>query len=174
MKTRYVRCVVALVCVLGVVPRQVGSANGPSTYRYSRVVGGHTLTITIEVGQFDSALHHIEHVSTNAGYRIDGEIPIGNDGTTTATTEFKRLEISWDGKNVKLPRRAWSAIFNVPLQLIRYDHNTSGFAVLPADDGSAVLLIFKTGLADVGPEQAWLFVDRNGNWRRFYSRIAED
>lgn len=153
---------------------QLRAADNGSTYSYNKILAGHALAITIQVGPFDATAHQVKHVSVDAGYRIDDQIPIGNDGATTATTEFKRLDITWDGKKVSLPRSAWSAIFNVPLRRIAPDENTTGFAIVPSDDGSAVLLIFKTGLAEVGPEEAWLVVTENGTWKRFDSRRAED
>lgn len=147
----------------------------PTKYRFEKTVNGQRIAVVLEIGPFDSRGHTITHISSNGGYLVDGQRPIGNDGATHATTEFKRCDIYWNGKKIKLPRNAWSSIFNVPLRAIDpLTESGTGFAIIPSIDGSSVLFYFGTGLADVGLEKAWLVVDRDCNWRKFHSWEAGD
>lgn len=144
-------------------------------YQFEKTVNGQRIVVMLEIGPFDSHGHTVRHVSSDAGYLVDGERPIGNDGATHAATEFKRCDIYWNGKKVKLPRKAWSSIFNVPLKAINpLTELGTGFAIVPSIDGLSILLYFGTGLADVDLEKAWLVVDRDGKWRKFHSWEVAD
>ena len=88
---------------------------------------------------------------------------MGNYGDSSATTEFKHFEISWNGKNIHLDKASYYSIFNIPLNLIvPGETNAAGFAIIPAQDGRSLLFYFKSEEGPV-PEQVWLVVDSAGN-----------
>jgi hypothetical protein len=169
-------CVAASTVIAWLAFRPFAFGTEPATkYNFEKTVNGQRIAVVLEIGPFDSHQHKVRHVSSNAGYLIDGQRSIGNDGATHATTEFKRCDIFWNGKKIKLDRNAWSSIFNVPLKAIDpLTQSGTGFAIIPSIDGSSILFYFGTGLADVGLEKAWLAVDRDGRWRKFHSWEAGD
>ena len=140
-------------------------------YSFEREVNGQEIKVIFEVGPFDEKAHEIKYVSPDVGYEIDGQRPIGNQGTRRAYTEFKRFDISWNGKQVSLERRAWSSIFDVPVKPIDPLSDASvGFAIIPAIDGSSLLFYFRPHSGDSGsPEQAWLIVNKDGTWKKFHN-----
>src|SRR5438552_383888 len=146
------------------------ASENADTYRFAKMINGQKISVVLEVGPFNAGAHRVKHVSISAGYRVDSERPIGNDGDTEARTEFRRFEVYWNDKKVPLQRRAYSAIFNVPLSPIeRLGTNDRGFAIIPSIDGSSLLFHFRPNTGASEPEEAWLVVDRTGIWRKFHS-----
>ena len=135
----------SLICCLVIQ----GGTDG--SYHFARVVAGQKLSVIIQTGPFDATLHKIKRMK--AGVLIDGARPMGNDGDSTATTEFKRFEISWNGKNIHLDKASYSPVFNIPPNLIvPGETNAAGFAIIPAQDGRSLLFYFKSEGGPV-PEQ---------------------
>jgi hypothetical protein len=161
--------VVFVLCVL--LCRGLLGAEEPTTYRFEETVNSQTITIELETGAFDPKAHRVKHISISAGYSVDGQRPIGNQGGTKAVSEFKRFDISWNGKRVSLDRVAWSSIFNVPLIAIQpLSSEPAGLAVIPSPDGSSILFYFRPHSGDAeDPEEAWLVIDRKGKWQKFHS-----
>ena len=143
-------------------------AGTKDSYHFARVVADQQLSVVIQTGPFDATLHNIKR--TKAGVLIDGARPMGNDGDSTATTEFKRFEISWNGKNIHLDKASYSSVFNIPVNLIVPGETTAaGFAIIPSEDGRSLLFYFKSEGGPV-PEQVWLVSsDSTGTWKRFHS-----
>ena len=146
-------------------------ADEPSHYQFEQKVNGQNIIVLLTTGPFDVKAHKVTHKSISEGYFIDGQRPLGNQGGTTAITEFKRFDISWNGTHVFLPRHVWSTVFNVPLVPIRpMSEETAGLAIVPAIDGSSVLFYFRPHSGDAeDPEEAWLFINRDGTWKKFHS-----
>jgi hypothetical protein len=145
----------------------VMTAGTNSSYHFARAVAGQQLSVVIQTGPFDATMHDVKR--TPAGVLIDGTRPMGNDGDSAATTEFKRFEISWNGKDIHLDKASYYSIFNIPLNVIvPGETNSAGFAIIPAQDGRSLLFYFKSEGGPV-PEQVWLVVDSAGTWKRFHS-----
>ena len=145
----------------------VAKGNPNSQYHFARTVQGQKLSVILEIGPFDAIHHDIKHTGT--GVLVDGSRPMGNDGDSTASTEFKRFVISWNGNDIHLVKASYSPIFNVPLKLIvPGESSTSGFAIIPSQDGRALLFYFRSEGGPT-PEQVWLVVDSSGKWKRFHS-----
>ena len=159
-----------LLLVIVLSPHVVSATDNAAAYRFDKMINGQKISVVLEVGPFNAGAHRVKHVSISAGYRVDSERPIGNDGDTEARTEFRRFEVYWNDKKVPLQRRAYSAIFNVPLSPIeRLGTNDRGFAIIPSIDGSSLLFHFRPNTGASEPEEAWLVVDRSGIWRKFHS-----
>src|SRR5213594_3170139 len=78
------------------------ASENADTYRFAKMVNGQQITVLMQIGPFDPKAHQIKYISEDIGNEIDGERPIGNQGTQKAHTEFKRLEVSWNGKTIEL------------------------------------------------------------------------
>ena len=166
MNARYL--IVSLVTGWQIASQFALSAEELTRYRFDKTINGQKITVVVEIGPFDAQQHSIKHLSTEEGYLIDGQRPIGNDGDTEAVTEFKRLEVYWNDKKVPLARESYSSIFNVPLHTIapRTD-SRAGFTITASIDGSSVLIYFRPDVGDGEPDEAWLIVSRSGEWKKF-------
>lgn len=152
-------------------PLLISGGEKVAPFEYTKAVAGQKILVVLQFGQFDPKAHEVRHISREVGYLVDGQRPIGTDGAVTARTEFKQLEISWNGKRVPIARSAWSSIFNVPMRFVNpVKSNESGFSIVPSLDGSAVMLYFRPDVGDAEePEEAWLVIDSHGKWRKFHS-----
>ena len=159
------------IAVYSALSRAVLGAEAPNEYHFEQTVNGQKISVVLETGPFDANTHQVKHISISAGYSIDGQRPIGNQRGTEADTEFKRFEVSWNGRRVPLDRVAWSSIFNVPLICIRpLHHDPAGITIVPSIDGSSIVFYFRPHRGDAEvPEEAWMIVNKMGKWTKFHS-----
>ena len=129
---------------------------------------GQHLIVQLSQQKVDIRKRRVERkIDDNNELWIDGQRALGTGGSVPRT-EFSRIMITWNGKQLDLDKRAYSCIFDMPMNMNAFPGDINSSSVLLSEDGAHLLLAFSHYLGDSEESvQIYLIVDREGHWTRF-------